>query len=221
MNGLRSPRWLALAGPLFAVVFIVAIFLLQGDTPEDQASGQEVVDFYVDNETQGLIGAFLAPLLAALVVLFFSHLRSLARERRVSTGAGPTVMISGAVIWASGLLLGAVLELALVSAADNGQGEVAQALNVLSTTLWLPFIAGIAITLIGAGLTVLGSDFLPKWLGWVAAVVGVVSLIGPGGFLGFFVGPLWMLVAGVLLARPATAPLRDSHRVERRVRQDA
>ena len=67
--------------------------------------------------------------------------------------------------------------------------------------MWIPFIAGIAATLIGAGLTVLSSGVLPRWLGWVALVAGVISLAGPGGFLGFFVGPLWILVAGVLLFR--------------------
>ena len=41
---------------------------------------------------------------------------------------------------------------------------------------------------------------MPAWLGWVAVVVGVISLVGPGGFLGFFVAPIWTLVAGVMLS---------------------
>jgi hypothetical protein len=92
-----------------------------------------------------------------------------------------------------------VLSLALLSSSDHNQPQVAQAANVLSNASWIPFIGGIAVTLIGAGMTVLRTRILPVWLGWVALVAGVVSLIGPGGFLGFFVGPLWMLVAGVML----------------------
>ena len=216
MTGSRSARLLAWTGPLFAVLFLVAVLGVQGDTPGEGASGQEVVAYYDGNETETLVSVFSAGPLAALLVLFFAHLRWLARERRVATGAGPTVMVAGSVLWAAGLLFGATLELALGIAADEDQEGVAETLNVLGNASWIPFITGIAVTLVGAALTVLTSDFLPRWLGWVAAVAGVVSLLGPGGFLGFFVGPLWMLVAGVLLARPDRTPLRDVHRVERR-----
>lgn len=221
MTGMRSWRWLPLAGPLYAVLAIVLIFFVAGDSPGDKASGQTVMDFYNSHQTSTVIVAFSGPLLAALLILFFADLRSVARERRISPGAGPTVMIGGAVVWASGLLLGSSMELALFAASDHDQGQVAQTLNVLSDSMWLPYIAGHAITLIGAGLTVLSSDLLPRWLGWTAAVVGTISLLGPGGFLGFFVAPLWMLVAGVLLARPEAAPIRHPQRVDRRTSQDA
>lgn len=214
MDALRT-RPLVLAGPLFTVIFVIAAFILQGETPGTESSGETVVDYFRDERTTSLWLVFLSPLLAALVVLFFSHLRAVARERRVSTGAGPTVMISGAVLWAAGLLLSSSLSLALVDAADEQQTATAETLNVLGNASWLPFIGGIAVTMIGAGLTVLGSDFLPRWLGWVALLGGIVSLAGPGGFVGFFLAPLWMLVAGVLMARPTT-PMRDPHRVERR-----
>jgi hypothetical protein len=64
----------------------------------------------------------------------------------------------------------------------------------------VPFIAGIAIFMIGAGLALLGSRIVPVWLGWIALVVGVVSLAGPGGFVGFFAAPVWILVVGIVLA---------------------
>jgi len=214
MDGLRF-RWLALAGPAFTLLFVVLVFVVQGDTPGTDATPDEVVGYFADERTTSLAGAFLSPLLALLLLLFTGHVRAVVRERRVSTGAGPTVMVSGAVLWAGGILLGSAVELALSDAADQGRPQAAEALNILANASWLPFIAGIAVFLVGAALTVLTSDFLPRWLGWVALVAGVVSLAGPGGFLGFFVGPLWLLVAGVLLARP-DAPLRDPHRVERR-----
>jgi hypothetical protein len=106
------------------------------------------------------------------------------------------------------MLVGSLLDLALLSASDNNQSDVAQGANVLASADWIPFIGGIAIFLIGAGLTVLASRVMPAWLGWIALVVGVVSLAGPGGFIGFFVAPLWILVAGIMLAvrRDDTAP---------------
>lgn len=198
-----SRRLLALTGVVFAVLFAIAV-ITEGSTPGEKDSGQAVIDYYNSHQGKTLVGVFAGPALCALLLLFFSHLRDLARPQ--DAGVGPTVMIAGAVVWASGLILGSTLGLALTSSADHGQKEVAQTLNVLNAADWIPFIAGVAITLIGAGMTVLRTAFLPRWLGWVALIVGIISLFGPGGFLGFFVAPLWMLVVGVLLLRePAQA----------------
>jgi hypothetical protein len=105
-------------------------------------------------------------------------------------------------------LFGAAIDLTLVSSVHHHQDAVAQVANVLNNDDWIPFIGGIAITLLGAGWTVLGSRILPVWLGWVLLVIGIVSLAGPGGFIGFFAGPLFLLIAGVWLAlsRSTAAP---------------
>jgi hypothetical protein len=187
------------------VLFAVVIFALESSTPGEKASITEVTDYYNAHQGRITLAALLSPVASALLILFVSDLRNRAREGGAG-GVGLSVLMSGGILWASGLLFGSVFDLALVGASDHGQGQIAQtAKNVLSNDAWIPFIAGIAITLLGAGLTVFGSGMLPRWLGWVALVVGVVSFAGPGGFLGFFVGPLWLLVAGVLLSRqPAT-----------------
>jgi hypothetical protein len=221
MNDQRTGRLLALTGPLYTVLFVVVVTALEGSAPGEKASVKEVLDHYQGHVGRSTADALLGPLAAALVVLFFSHLRTLVRERRVAPGPGPTVMICGAVLWAGGLLMGSTTTLAVSSAADHGQGQVAQTFNVLNNDSWIPFIAGIAITLLGAGLTLLSTHVLPRWMAWTALVVGIVSLMGPGGFLGFFVAPLWMLVAGVLLARAGTRELQERRTpfVERRATQ--
>jgi hypothetical protein len=197
----NTSRWLVWTGPLFAVGFIVSVLFLEGETPSDKASAERVMDYYNAHQGRSLVSAFLAPLGATLLVLFAAHLRAIARGRGDSGGTGPTVLLSGAILWAAGILVGSTTTLALVQAADHDQAQIAQTMNVLANSGWVPFIGGLAVMLIGAGLTVLSTGILPRWMGWVAAVVGVVSLAGPGGFLGFFVAPLWLLVAGVLLAR--------------------
>ncbi len=191
-------RLLALSGPLFTVIFFVLSFSMS-DGPGEGASGEAAVAFINDHQAQLMIGAFGGPAMVALMLLFFSYVRSLARERGGETGAGPTLMVCGAVLWAAGLLLGSMLDLAAYSAGDHHLDQVAQTINVLVETSWLPFIAGIAVMLIGAGMTVLRTGLVPRWLGWVALVVGIIALAGPGGFAGFFVGPLWMLVVGIML----------------------
>jgi len=196
-----NERWWAITGPAFAVVFWVVVFTLEGSTPGEQASPQEVVDYFNDHQGQTIADVFLAPLVMTMLLVFVAYRRARAREheRCLTARLASTVLIMGTAVWVSGALLGSVAQLALVTSSDNNQLEVAHTVNVLANSTWIPFIAGIAATLIGAGLVVLTTDLLPRWLGWVALAVGVVSLAGPGGFLGFFVGPLWVLVAGVLL----------------------
>jgi hypothetical protein len=191
---------LAWTGPLFTVAFYVVVFALEGSTPGEKASAQEVMDYYNSHAGATFAELFLAPAVTTLLILFLSYLRSVFRERRPDHPGG-TVLMAGGIIWAGALLLGSVIQLMLVGSSDHGQEQVAETANVLGNDSWIPFIAGIAITLIGAGMSVLSSDVLPRWLGWVALVGGVISLAGPGGFLGFFLGPLWILVAGVMLAR--------------------
>jgi hypothetical protein len=200
-------RWLVWTGPLFTIVFAVAVFALEGSTPGEKASAREVMDYYNAHQGRTLTTVFLSPLLAALLVLFASHVRTMVRDRHLVPGPGPTVLLAGAVLWASGILIGSTVSLAVSTASDHGQEQVALTMNVLCNDVWLPFIAGIAVTMLGAALTVLGTGILPRWMGWVALVVGVVSLAGPGGFVGFFVGPLWLLAAGIMLAR-APVPSR-------------
>jgi hypothetical protein len=198
MNGDRASRWLIWSGPLFAVVFLVLSFAT-GSPPGDGASAAKVMAFYHDHRNGQLTSVFLSPLGAALLVLFAAQVRMRARSLRQTT-TGPTVLLAGAVLWAGGLLLGSAITLAQVGAADKKQAEAGLALNQLSNASWIPFIAGIAIFLIGAGMTGLGTAITPKWLGWAALAVGVVSLAGPGGFIGFFGAPVWILISGILLA---------------------
>ena len=206
MNGDRASRWLIWSGPLFAVVFIVLSFGT-GSPPGNGASAAKVMAFYHDHRGGQLASALLAPLGAALLVLFAAQVRMRARALRDGT-TGPTVLLAGAVLWGAGLLLGSSITLAQVGAADKKQAEAGLALNQLSNASWIPFIAGVAVFLIGAGMTGLGTALTPKWLAWAALVVGVVSLAGPGGFLGFFGAPVWILITGITLA--IRAPARSS-----------
>jgi hypothetical protein len=209
----RTNRWLVWTGPLFSIVFVVAVLALEGNTPGEKASAKEVVSYFESHQGRTLTEAFLAPLMCALLIAFACHVRDLARARSRAPGAWPMVMVGGSVVWGLGLLLGATLSLAVSTASHHGQDQAAVTVNVLSNDAWLPFIAGIAITMLGAGVTVLQSGLLPRWLGWVAVVVGIASLIGPGGFLGFFVAPLWLLVAGIMLSRaPSVIDLADPQR---------
>jgi hypothetical protein len=68
---------------------------------------------------------------------------------------------------------------------------------------------GASAFFLGAGFAALRTSVLPRWLGWAALVLGVVSAI-PSNVLGWFLDHIgyvgfialcgWMLVVGVVLA---------------------
>jgi hypothetical protein len=206
MDGLDNrddrDRWMAWGGPAFLLLFIATGLLLGGEIKDDLA-GTKVIDEVLDQKDGAIVAAFLAAPSAAFLLFFAARLRSLLGD---SAGAARHLLQYGAVLFASAIVFGAVIMLGMISAADNKQAETAQALNVLNSVSWIPMVAGIAVFLIGAGLSVLRTGVLPTWMGWIALVVGVVSMIGPGGFAGYFVAPLWVGVAGIMLAIRKDAP---------------
>ena len=211
MNENSSSRLVLWCGPLFALLFIGVGFFIDGDAPGEKSSADKVVAYYSSHQGRGMISVFGTPLLVALLLLFASAVRARAR-RQGGSDIGGTVMLAGAVLWSAGILIGSMIDLTLLSSSKHEQSDVAHAANVLSNADWLPFIGGIAIFMLGAGLALLVSRVLPRWLGWVAIVAGVVSLAGPGGFVGFFVAPVWMLVVGIMFAvrRADTEPAATS-----------
>jgi hypothetical protein len=200
MRQAGSRNW-AWAGIAFFVLFAVSIFFLNGSTPGEKASAQKVMDYYNSHNGRSMTDALLSPVLVALGTIYFVYLRARARDSGAKSDVGPTTMLVGAAIWAMGGLIGSVFELAVTSASYHHQAQIAQTANVLSNDSWIPFIAGTAVMLIGAGVTVLQSSLLPKWMGYVTLVAGVVSLAGPGGFIGFFVAPLFVLVSAIMMLR--------------------
>lgn len=198
----NNDRWMLLAGPLFLVLGLAAI-LLQGGTPGEKDSADQIIKHFADNDTRSVASVFLWGPAAAALLVFVSRLRAGIDDR---ARAARSLLVAGGSVLATAMLIGASVTLGLVTASHEGFKDAAQALNSLNAGMWIPFVIGMGVLLIGAGLSVLRTGILPRWMGWVAAVVGVVSLLGPGGFAGFALGPIWIAVAGVMLYTRQDAP---------------
>lgn len=200
----RFPRWAPLAGVLFTVVFAIG-FLTSADVPDVDTSGQDVIAHYEDTG-KVLVGAMAAPIAAALLLFFAGTLRATLRQRGPEWLA--TVGFGGSVVYAGGLGLFAVTQIALLDAADLGQPEVAQALNILDNDNFMPVLIGAVVMLLATGWHAVTSRALPAWLGWVSLVLGVLGLAGPAGFVTFLLFPIWVLVVALMLVRRPTASAR-------------
>lgn len=195
-------RWMAWGGLVF-LLFFAFVFFTSGEELSDTEAGSKVIESLNDKRDLRNIAVFGAPVAIAALLLFTSRLRATLGS---AAGAARHLLQYGAVIYSVAILLDSVLTLAMLNAADKDKEGVAEVLNAAWSADWIIFTTGIALLLLGAGLSILRTGVLPRWMGWIAAVLGVVSLLGPGGFAGFLLGPLWIGAASVMLAtrRPAT-----------------
>ena len=112
---------------------------------------------------------------------------------------------------AVGALTGTGLEYGIAHNLHHLSPAAAQTLNFISQELFLPILGGAFVLAVCSGLAILRGAALPKWLGWVAIVLGIAALVPPASFPALFVFVIWSIVVSVLMytrTGGATAPAR-------------
>ena len=192
-------RWLALCGVVAALLIPVAFTAVAGKTPDEKASGAEVVSFYRDHLNANRVAALMVTIAAVLLVLFAVRLWEVLRGDQLGAAVFPLAAFGGALITSTGLLLGAVVHFALVQTADQQFTAAAQTLNVLDNNDFFAIVGGLAVLFLAAGIATVRRPVLPRWLGWAAIVIGILCLGGPIGFAGALLGLVWILVVAILM----------------------
>ncbi|MFF7067938.1 hypothetical protein [Streptomyces pseudovenezuelae] len=194
-----------------AVALTVAAFLLLGDTPGVGASGREVRSFYDDHRAQTGVSLYLLVIAAVLFVLFAAYLARAVRDLPPGGEWLHRVVLAGGVLIAAGFLVGAALTLALLDLSDKSSATPAalQTLNAVNEDFFIPFVAGMGLMLLAAGLATVrsGDSPLPRWLSWAALVLGVLVFVPWVGFFAFALAGVWVIIASVLLGRRARSSL--------------
>jgi hypothetical protein len=187
-------------GIVYAVVF-AAGYVLAGDGPSRTASGTAVVRYYTTHKTGATVAVFAVALASVAFVLFASSLRRFLTRNNDNLFLSSAIT-AGSSVYAVGVLFVALLSLGLVDAAKHSMGGAAQTLNVLLSVDWIPVVAGISMTALAAGVISLRTGALPRWLGWISIVLGIMAIAGPVGGIAFLLFPLWILgLAVVILLR--------------------
>jgi hypothetical protein len=198
-----------LTGVAFVVVLIIG-FLVGGEPPDVKNPPQEIVDHYVDNKDSVQFGVLFELIAAGLLLFFVGYLRKVLRAAPGEGGMLPAVALAGATVMAVGAAFDAAISFSLAEAADDIEPTSVQALQALWDNDWPPIALGAAVLLLASGLSIALYGSLPRWLGWVAVLLGVVGFT-PIGFVAFLGGGLWILVVSVMLtvrARALTQPPR-------------
>lgn len=196
----RNDALVALTGVAFVVLTVVS-FLIAGEPPDADAPASEVVDYWTDKDTVGMIGALIEAL-AALALLFFAARlsRYLARvdERR---GVLSLAAFAGGIVAATGIAVDASLRFAAAELADDVDPVVTQTLNALWSSFFFPMVVGMATLILATSLAVvLTRQLLPMWMAIVGLIL-VVMFFTPAGFIAFLVSGLWVIVLSVMIWR--------------------
>lgn len=198
-------RFAPATGVIAVVLFVIAA-IIGGETPDVDVPGEEVLSFYGDDESAQFAGNILGAYGALFLVFFVSVLRSVlgrAEDAQGGPGVASTIAFGGGLLMALGILAFAGFGFTLADGHDSLEPAAAQALNALSGDFFLPLAVGTAAFLLGSAISIIRTGVLPAWLGWVAAVIGVLA-VTPIGFFAFLAGLIWILIASVMLftARP-------------------
>jgi hypothetical protein len=186
-----------LTGILFVVLAIVA-FVVSGETPATDDSAREIVDFYLDNDDSQAAAAAVLALGCVALIFFLGSLRQVLRAEAGDDGGLSTVALLGGVVMAVGASIFAGISFTLGDAADELPPGAILTLNALNSDMFFTLAVGTTVFNLALGLAIVRHGGLPRPLGWVALVIGIVGLT-PLGFFAFLATGIVIVWASVAL----------------------
>ena len=201
----RLSRLVPFTGVAFAVCGVAAFGIGQGPRSDD---ADKIKKFFLANGTSQQISDILWSLAFVFLVLFVGSLRSYLRRAPAAEGLS-AVALAGAAMMAVGAMVYFGFDYTLAVGASTVSVTAVQAVNLLALKVVIPFEAGGLILGIAGGLAILRGTGLPKWLGWLAVLSGILMAVV--WLIGIFPYFLWVAIAGVLMWRrsgkgPQSAP---------------
>jgi hypothetical protein len=197
MNG--SKAWLVpLTGVAFIVVAIIS-FIVGGEPKDASHPASEIADWYIDNKDEVEIGAFIGVAATVLLVFFGAYLRNVLRAAAGGEDMLSLVSFIGIVLVALGFAIDTTILIALAERADDIDPIAVQSLQALWDNDFVPIALGVLLFLWATGISVVRTGALPKWIGWIMILLGVVALT-PLGFVSFIASAVLILVISILLS---------------------
>jgi hypothetical protein len=204
MNHSENRRW-ALLGPLAVALWVVGIILINNNGPADHATGNEILAWYKAHADAITMGGWLFMLGCLSFVAFVAGLRVRLSEAAGEPSQLPMLALVGAGMAGLAGMLTAGVD--LTGGIDKNNIDPGTA-AVLHHSVDLFFVgAEIAAILPLAAFAIVAwrTRIVPRWWAGFAALVALVLIAGPIGWLGLIFGvPLWTLGTSlfVLLRSP-------------------
>ena len=182
-------RMAALSGIAFALLLLATILFSGAESPDFKDPVQEWTAYAKDTESDLRLGVILMGLAAFEWLWFLGLLRSavgLAETAARGFTRLSYIVLGGGIAGISGLTLGVFSQASAVEHTD-ADPQVIRGLSDFSGSLFELGMVGFAAMFTALGILVLRTVDFPKWLGWLALVTGVFSLLtlGVAGSEGF------------------------------------
>lgn len=216
-------RYAWAAGIVFVVAFVAETVVSTGVGVNQNDSAVKIANAMHDHRQQLLVITYLSVVYAAMFLIYLSRLYDLLRgdtDRRRFLGS--LVLAGGALFVAlhavSDIGITGVLGAKLASFGSQHDPGVSYTLYLM--TFGLDSVGDVfgSLFAFAAGVLVMDSGVLPRWLGWVSVLVGVLFFLqgfGLGGviatfglvldLIGFVLFLIFVLVSSVISFRRETA----------------
>jgi hypothetical protein len=201
----KNRQWLLpLTGVAFVLIGLLS-FVVGGEPKSADEPVREVVSFYVDNKSSVEAGAFISVLATVLLVFFGGYLRWFLRAGAADGEALSLIAFVGVAIVGVGFAIDSTILIALSEAADDIDPSAVQALQALWDNDFIPVVLGTQLFLWATGISVIRSGALPRWLGWVMVLLGVIGFT-PLGFVSVIGAAILVVVLSVMMSLRARTP---------------
>jgi hypothetical protein len=197
-SGLPSGRVLVGVAVAYAAFFLV-VFATGGEGPDTNTAGAKIIADYDKSATLVHLASYAMVIAAAALIFFGAALRRALRRERADWLADAA--FAGTIVMAVTLVGFSVTAIAMRDAVSTGNASVAQSINILDHSNFVPAMLGLCCILLATGLCALRTGALPKWLAVLSVVLGVASPLGPAAFLPFVLFPVWVIVTAAVTAR--------------------
>jgi hypothetical protein len=198
-------RYAPLAG-LLAVALTVASVIVAGfDSVDTDDSTREVIEYWSDNDSRQVAGALLGSLALVPFLWFLGSLRGALRVAEGGTGRLSAIAYAGGIVFVAFAAVDASLQFAVADSVGDVPPGVTHAISALYGNFFLGFPVGVGTLLLASALAILRTRLMPAWIGWVALVLGIVS-ITPIGFFAFPLVMIWIVIVSWLLYQQQPRP---------------
>jgi hypothetical protein len=190
-------RAYSLTGILGVALIVVGAFLTPSGSPDNRASGQHVINWYKANHLAVQRSDWIIAIGVVMLALFVGVLvRRVGRESLWLSISG----VIGFTVAAAGFATTGGVDVLLAHDAGFMTPASAQSWNVFTNDFFLPVLAGLCIFFVGIGLAFIASVALPRWVGYVAVVLGIGIAIPPISFFPLLAMPVWMIMVSIWMA---------------------
>ncbi len=202
---MSSQRLTPLSGIVFVAALIVGFFVLSSGGPQVTDSAQTISSYYADHHqkaevTVGVIAVGLV-FLAIFIAFLYGHLKA----AETSGNLWSTLMLIGGIAGIATFFVAGGVHVAIADGGTHGFGlDAMVALNALDNDMLIAFVFALGLMLIGVAGATLTTVALPRWLGWAALVLGILSFT-PIWWAGAALALIWIIVVSIVLSQKVAA----------------